>query len=64
LENGVWLGASVSVQGGVEIGADSIVGSGAVVTKSLPSLTVSGGVPARVLHRRDEIQQSSSEIES
>lgn len=51
---GVWLGASASVLGGVDVGDDAIVGAGAVVTQSLPSRSVSLGVPARVKRFRNE----------
>lgn len=48
----VWLGANVTVLPGVEIGAGSIVGAGAVVTKSLPEGCIAVGVPARVVGSR------------
>ncbi len=47
-----WLGMRVLVLPGVEIGADAIVASGAVVTKSVPARTVVAGVPAQVLRER------------
>lgn len=50
---GCWFGASVKVLDGVSVGEGAIVGAGAVVTKEIPSNTVSVGVPARVVkHRR------------
>ncbi|MDO9441101.1 MAG: acyltransferase [Beijerinckiaceae bacterium] len=45
----VWLGAGVVVLPGVSIGADSVVGAGSVVSKSLPSGVLAAGVPAKVL---------------
>lgn len=45
----VWLGAGVIVCPGVTIGADTVVGAGAVVTRDLPSCVLAAGVPARVL---------------
>lgn len=48
----VWLGARVIVLPGVTIGADSIVGAGAVVTRDLPPLSIAVGVPARKLRTR------------
>ena len=53
---GVWLGASASVLGGVEIGDDAIVGAGAVVTRSLPARSKSVGVPAQVQGYREGAQ--------
>ncbi|MBQ7618134.1 MAG: sugar O-acetyltransferase [Desulfovibrio sp.] len=44
-----WLGANVTVLPGVTIGAEAIVGAGAVVTHDVPPRTVVGGVPARIL---------------
>jgi maltose O-acetyltransferase len=46
----VWLGAGVIVCPGVTIGADTVVGAGAVVTRNLPSSVVAFGTPA-VVHR-------------
>ena len=44
----VWLGAGVSVLGGVTIGDGCIVGAGAVVTKDLPPGAIAYGTPATV----------------
>lgn len=52
LQNGVWLGAGVTVLGGVTIGEHNIVGAGAVVTTSLPAMAVCVGIPARVVRWR------------
>ncbi len=54
----VWLGGGVIVCPGVTIGADTVVGAGAVVTRDLPSGVVAAGVPARVIREigaRDRI---------
>jgi acetyltransferase-like isoleucine patch superfamily enzyme len=48
----VWLGAGVTVLGGVEIGDGCIVGAGAVVCTDLPPGSIAVGVPARVTGRR------------
>jgi maltose O-acetyltransferase len=45
----VWLGGGVIVLPGVTIGADTVVGAGAVVTRDLPPGVVAVGNPARVL---------------
>jgi acetyltransferase-like isoleucine patch superfamily enzyme len=47
-----WLGAGVTVLGGVEVGDGCVVGAGTVVTKNLPSHSISHGVPARVVGER------------
>lgn len=49
IHNGVWLGANVIVLPGCEIGANSVVAAGAIVTKSLPSGVVAAGVPAKII---------------
>lgn len=52
IQNGVWIGANVSVLDGVTIGAGSVVAAGAVVTKDIKPYTVVGGVPAKVIKYR------------
>lgn len=46
---GSWIGAGAIILGGVTIGEGSIVAAGAVVTKDVPSNTLVGGIPARIL---------------
>lgn len=45
----VWLGAGVTILPGVEIGDNTIIGAGSVVTKSIPPNVVSVGDPCRIL---------------
>ena len=47
--NNVWIGEKVVILKGVEIGEGCVIAAGAVVTKSMPSYSVIGGIPARVL---------------
>jgi acetyltransferase-like isoleucine patch superfamily enzyme len=49
---GTWIGGAAIVM--ADIGADSIVGAGSVVTRPLPPRVVAGGAPARVLYHRDQ----------
>ncbi|MCC2274247.1 sugar O-acetyltransferase [Streptomyces sp. ET3-23] len=49
----VWLGGGVVVCPGVTIGADTVVGAGAVVTKNLPPGVLAVGNPARVVRALD-----------
>jgi len=49
IESGVWLGTNVSVLKGVNIGENTIVAAGSVVTKSLPSNVIAAGCPAKVI---------------
>lgn len=48
----VWLGANVTVVGGVNIGRGAVVGAGAVVTHDVASMTVVGGIPAKIIKVR------------
>jgi acetyltransferase-like isoleucine patch superfamily enzyme len=48
----VWLGANAVVTAGVSIGNGAVVGAGAVVTTDLPAMSISAGVPARVIGYR------------
>lgn len=45
----VWLGGGAIVLAGVSIGANTVVGAGAVVTRDLPGNVVALGNPARVV---------------
>nr|WP_067821604.1 sugar O-acetyltransferase [Nocardia inohanensis] len=45
----VWLGGGVIVCPGVSIGANTVVGAGSVVTRSLPERVFAAGNPARVI---------------
>lgn len=49
--DGCWLGARVVVLPGVEIGAMTTVGAGAVVTRTLPEKVLAVGVPASMKRR-------------
>ena len=51
IEDNVWIGGGAIVLAGVTIGADSVVGAGAVVTKDVPPGVVVAGNPARILRR-------------
>jgi acetyltransferase-like isoleucine patch superfamily enzyme len=49
IRRGAYIGANVTILEGVEIGESSVVGAGAVVTRSVLPATVVAGVPARVI---------------
>ena len=49
IESDVWLGTRVVLLRGVTIGRGSVVGAGAVVTRSIPPFTFAAGVPARAI---------------
>ena len=50
--NNVWLGAKTIVMDGCDIGDNSVIGAGAVVTKSIPDYSVAAGIPAKVIKDR------------
>ena len=54
-----WIGAKVTILDGVVIGDNCVIAAGAVVTKSMPSNIVIGGVPARQIKK---IQKSEKEL--
>ncbi|MEK6658681.1 MAG: acyltransferase [Campylobacterota bacterium] len=45
----VWIADDVTVLKGVEVGANSVVGIGSILTKSIPSGSVAVGNPAKVV---------------
>jgi acetyltransferase-like isoleucine patch superfamily enzyme len=49
---GSWIGSAAVVM--ADVGRDSVVGAGAVVTKPVPNRVVVAGVPARVVSSREE----------
>ena len=52
IEDGVWVGANVTILKGVTIGRGSVVAAGAVVTKSCEPYSIIGGVPAKLIRMR------------
>ncbi len=45
----VWIGGNVVVNPGVSIGSHSVIGSGSVVTRTIPSHVFAAGNPCRVI---------------
>lgn len=48
--NNCWIGANAVILPGVHLGDNVIVAAGAVVTKSFPSNTIVGGIPAKKIN--------------
>ena len=55
--NNVWFGHRVIVLPGVNIGSNSIIGAGSVVTKDVPDFAIVAGNPARIIkyRRKNEV---------
>ncbi|MGZ4664690.1 MAG: acyltransferase, partial [Frankiaceae bacterium] len=52
VEDHVWIGMRATILPGSTIGRGAVVAAGAVVTGSVPPLSVVGGIPARPIGRR------------
>ena len=50
--NDVWIGYEAIIMSGVKIGNGAIIGTRAIVTKDVPSYTIVGGVPAKIIRKR------------
>jgi len=53
LENNVWIGDSAIICKGVRIGANSVIGAGAVVASDIPANSIAAGNPAVVVKNLD-----------
>lgn len=51
IEHDAFIGAASIILSGVTIGANSIVGAGSVVTKSIPANEIWGGNPAKFINK-------------
>lgn len=58
----VWIGAHVTICGGVRIGEGAVVAAGAVVVKDVPPYAIVGGVPAKVIGQRVQLGGDCVEI--
>lgn len=47
-----WIGANATILSGVHIGRGSIVASNSVVNRNVPSYSIVGGIPARIIRSR------------
>jgi len=50
--HGVWVGDSVIILPGAEIGNGAVIGAGSVITKAIPPYAIAVGNPARVIKYR------------
>jgi acetyltransferase-like isoleucine patch superfamily enzyme len=49
IEDGVWVASGAIIIGPCRIGKNSVIGSGSVVVKDIPSMTFAAGNPAKVI---------------
>ncbi len=49
---GAWIGSAAIVM--ADVGRDSVIAAGAVVTRPIPDRSIAAGVPARVIRHRDD----------
>jgi acetyltransferase-like isoleucine patch superfamily enzyme len=59
--NNVFIGLNAIILPGVSIGDNCVIGAGSVVTRDVPSNSVTAGVPARVVKTLSEYRESMNE---
>lgn len=64
VEERAFIGANVTIMPNVRIGKRSVVGAGAVVTKSVPDDCVVAGVPAKVVCSTYEYAEKMKKVQS
>jgi len=52
IHENTWIGRSTIILPGIQIGANSIIGAGSIVTKDIPSNSIAAGNPCRVIKQR------------
>ena len=53
---GCWIGSKAVVM--ADVGAGSVIGAGAVVTRPIPPMSIAGGVPAKVIRSRIDADET------
>lgn len=49
IEDNVWIGENVVIMSGVKIGVGAIIGANSLVLSDIPSFSIVGGIPARII---------------
>lgn len=52
IRDDVWIGYGACILPGVEVGKGSIIAARAVVTKNVPDFSIVGGIPGKIIKRR------------
>lgn len=55
-EDDIWVGSGAIILKGVRIGRGSIIAAGAIINKDVLPYTVVGGVPARIISKRFDVE--------
>lgn len=58
IDGDCWIGEKATILRGVTVGEGSVIASHALVNRDVPPRSIVGGVPARVLKKRDEGQRT------
>ncbi len=53
IEDYCWIASRATILPGVTVGKGAVIACGAVVTKDVPSLSVVGGIPAKIIGKRN-----------
>lgn len=56
VEDDVWIGAGSMILSGVKIGQGAVIAAGSVVVNSVAPYSIVGGVPARLIKYRFDLQ--------
>ncbi len=56
VRRGAWVAAHATVTKGVIIGRGALLAANSVATRDVPPFTMAGGVPARAIHRKSQIE--------
>ena len=56
IEDDVWVGSNAIILKGVRLGRGSIVAAGALVNKDVPPYAIAGGVPAKIMKYRFDME--------
>lgn len=62
IEDDVLIGANAVVIEGCRVGKGSVIAAGSVVISDIPEGVVAGGVPARILKKKDAKTESKTEL--
>lgn len=54
INENVFIGSNVTILKGVEIGENSVIANGAIVTKSVPPNVMAGGIPCKIIRKLED----------